>query len=227
MNLNIADRIAGNISNRLQQVATDVVSENVSKVIDAFPYAKPLMADIPQETYEEISTEPNTAETPPPKVEPPPEPEPKITDAQIKVKANNSADVWKESLNMIQVATNLGVEFASLEKGDKELVRKWDEKIAKADGTFMYVPPEYHEAKERLATFQQNLLTIKVDTVPTQVRDMLYEGFYHDYKKQAEKGEMKPYGKWEAIIQSFVIVLSDGFKKLIFIVITKALRKLM
>jgi hypothetical protein len=224
MNINIADRMAGAFSNRLQQVATDVVSENVGKVIDAFPYATPKMADIPPESFEEISAE-TTPETPPPKVEP--TPEPKMTEAQIKIKANNSADVWKESLNMIQVATNLGLEFMELEKGDKDLVKKWDEKIAKAEGTFLYVPPEYHEAKERLATFQQNLLTIKIDTVPTQVRDMLYEGFYHDYKKQAEKGEIKPYSKWEAIMQSVIIVLSDGFKKMVFIVITKALRKLM
>lgn len=227
MNINIADRITGALSNRLQQVATDVVAENVSNVIDAFPYAKPLMADIPTETFEEISTEPNTAETPPPKVELPPEPEPKITESQIKVKAKNSSDVLSEIGNMIQVAINLGVEFLSLEKGDKELVRRWDEKIAKSEGTFMYVPPEYHEAKERLSTFQQNLLTIKTDTIPENVKEMLYEGFYQDYKKQAEKGEIKPYGKWEAILQSAIIVLSDGFRKMVFILIMKALKKLM
>ena len=226
MNLNIADRLTGAFSNKLQQVATDVVSENVSKVVDAFPYAKPLMADIPPESFEEISTE-TTPETPPPKVEQPPEPEPKITDEQIKIKARNSESVLSEIGNMIQVSINLGVEFLSLEKGDKDLVKKWDEKIAKSEGTFMYVPPEYHEAKERLATFQQNLLTIKTDTIPDNVKAMLYEGFYQDYKKQAEKGEIKPYGKWEAILQSAIIVLSDGFRKTVFILIMKALKKLM
>jgi hypothetical protein len=222
--INIAGRVAGSISSRLQGMATDVIAETVS----SFPFAKPKIADIPQSSFDElVSVESEENERQPPPDIPNFEPEPKMTEAQIKVKANNSADVWKEALNMIQVGANLGVEFMSLEKGDKVLVKQWDEKIAISGGNFIHVPPEYHEAKERLNTFQENLLTIKTDTVPQQIRDMLYEGFYHDYKKQAEQGTIKPYSKWEAIIQSVIIILGDGFKKLVFILITKALKKLM
>jgi len=219
--VDIAGRVAGSISSRLQGIATDVVAETIS----SFPFAKPKVVDIPSSSFEELVSE--EIPIPPPNEPPKFEPEPKMSEAQIKVKASNSADVWKEALNMIQVASNLGVEFMSLEKGDKDLAKKWDAKIAEAGLNFILVPPEYHEAKERLNAFQANLLTIKTDKVPTQIRDMLYEGFYHDYKKQAEQGTIKPYSKWEAIIQSTIIILGDGFKKLVFILITKALKKLM
>ncbi len=219
--IDVAGRVAGSISSRLQGMATDVIAETVS----SFPFAKPKIVDIPSSSFDEMVSEETV--NPPPNEPPKVEPEPKVTDAQIKVKASNSADVWKEALNMIQVGCNLGVEFMSLEKGDKDLVKTWDVKIAEAGLTFIYVPPEYHEAKERLNSFQANLLMIRTDTVPPQIRDMLYEGFYHDYKKQAEQGTIKPYSKWEAIIQSIIIILGDGFKKMVFILITKALKKIM
>ena len=230
------------LSNFAQTLAQDALKTTASSVVNSVvSYAKPRFVDVPE--LEDIEPVDDALEQVQASYSTPNQPNTNqqktwikrsnddkefLSDEQIQAKAKNQSDVWAESLNMIQVAANLGAEFLELEKGDRAFLKMWDERIEEASlaGSTLALPNRYYEVKARIEEFETNLLSIKTEAIPEEVRSMLYEGLYGYLKEQNENGGIKPYSKWEAITQAVVIILGNSFKRIIFTVITKALRKL-
>jgi hypothetical protein len=225
------------LTNFAQSLAEDALKSTASSVVNSVvSFAKPRLMDMPEidDDYDTIIEQEQVHNVP--KSSPnqsssffrKANDKEVLSEEQVQAKAKNQSDVWAESLNMIQVASNLGAEFLELEKGDRTYLKMWDERIEEASiaGSTLALPNRYYEVKARIEEFETNLLSIKTESIPEEVRSMLYEGLYGYLKEQNENGGIKPYSKWEAITQAVVIILGNSFKRIIFTVITKALRKL-
>lgn len=225
------------LTNFAQSLAEDALKSTASSVVNSVvSYAKPRLMDVHElDDYddevieqEQVNSVPKNHQNQSSSFFRKANDKEVLSEDQVQAKAKNQSDVWAESLNMIQVAANLGAEFLELEKGDRTYLKMWDERIEEASiaGSTLALPNRYYEVKARIEEFETNLLSIKTESIPPEVRSMLYEGLYGYLKEQNENGGIKPYSKWEAITQAVVIILGNSFKRIIFTVITKALRKL-
>lgn len=203
--------------------------EKVSETVaDTFQYAKPQRMEaipaIEEDTTEVVVPSPPK---PPENIIEPPKLE-KVTLEEVKTKASNTTDVWKEAFGIVKLASGFGVEYLGLEKGDRELVKQWDKdaKQAREEDAQLAFPEEYYEAKERIDEFETNISQLKNTGMPESVRDMIYQAYLAQYKKKADKFELKADTPLEALLKAFIIMIGDSIRLAVFKAILKAVTRI-
>ncbi len=216
-NLNIANRIKDSAIDKAIELGRDAVESIVSPI-----YQLPKKVEPPPIISDDNENEEDghyTAFDETPRLLPPSPVVENVKRSQdeLQHRAKNKSKMWSELLSIIQMASKMGVAFASLNKGDKAYLNHWNAEIEKAEteGANLALPTKYYAVKARVDEFESEMLNLQLDVVEDDITEMLYESFLYDFQQKNKDNQVTPLSPWEALGQAAIIILGTTAKLLI------------